>query len=784
MKKTQETSGADEKTPSYPQYFSWINNTDEGSTEKQTLINLEYFKWLRETYGMKISIYALDAGNLDGGSRTYENPRTSKKLKKQFPNGYGPLAKKAAEIGCRLGIWAGADGFGDSDEEEQERIETMVSFCRDYNFAEFKVDTACDWLREEKRPVFKAMIDSCRRYVPDLLLLNHRQCLGDEEICATTTLWNGDETYIDIHLYNTVTASHHRACTLTRGVPENLMRLTEDHGVCLSSCLDYFDDDLIMQAFSRSLILAPEIYGNPWFLNDAEQARLAKIYNWHEKYNQILVNGMQLPAAYGIGAVSRGNENTRLLVMSNASWDKKTVSLTADDSVGLAKSRNEYIIKYMHPYEAYHNTVRYGQSFDIEIEPFRAVLVLIQEKKLFLESDFVIKGARYETVYGSEGKPQNLRIFSSNGKITSIGNEKIETYIDVSDNTVHAPRLLGETVPTEVPANAVQLYETTMFQANSDSLERQSLMRSGSTAVLSVQNARNAFFDQATYILRGVDSVNMFDGNPETFYDAESLFYKTRIDGGCLRVDLGSSYDVNRIEIECFSADHPSIEIPIQLIPNDGEWSLDLLNWTRFELDRVEVIKSDCISYVKNHVHSIEKKDGKRLRVIYTVRASMRYFKLPEPMNRIYSIKIFDKAGEEIHLLKPHANNMLSPNTSFTSAGSCTISLPTEIRDGSYLAMGIEGNHGIEGVYCAAECEGKPIGSFDRAPSYPVNVWEYIVRKSATGYTYYFNITPELRGKEITLYALYRSANNCTGRVWLCDGYNQKPITVLDLNPV
>ena len=35
--------GADERTPSYSQYFSWINNTNEGSTEEQTMVNLEFF---------------------------------------------------------------------------------------------------------------------------------------------------------------------------------------------------------------------------------------------------------------------------------------------------------------------------------------------------------------------------------------------------------------------------------------------------------------------------------------------------------------------------------------------------------------------------------------------------------------------------------------------------------------------------------------------------------------------------------------------------------------------
>ena len=56
VEKTRQASGADEKTPSRAQYFSWINNTNEGATEEQTLINLDYFKWLHDTYGMEIRI--------------------------------------------------------------------------------------------------------------------------------------------------------------------------------------------------------------------------------------------------------------------------------------------------------------------------------------------------------------------------------------------------------------------------------------------------------------------------------------------------------------------------------------------------------------------------------------------------------------------------------------------------------------------------------------------------------------------------------------------------------
>ena len=114
------TRGALESTPSKAQYFSWINNTNEGSTEEQTLINLEYFRYLKEEYGMELDIYAWDAGNLDGADGRYEK-LCGEKLKKQYPNGYRPLADAAAKIGARLGVWCGPDGFGDTQKEAKGR---------------------------------------------------------------------------------------------------------------------------------------------------------------------------------------------------------------------------------------------------------------------------------------------------------------------------------------------------------------------------------------------------------------------------------------------------------------------------------------------------------------------------------------------------------------------------------------------------------------------------------------------------------------------------------------
>lgn len=94
IEENRHIAGADERTPSHPQYFSWISNTNEGSTEAQTLVNLDYFGYLRRRYGMILEIYAWDAGNLDSARGSYQT-LDSDKLRAQFPNGYAPLAEAA-----------------------------------------------------------------------------------------------------------------------------------------------------------------------------------------------------------------------------------------------------------------------------------------------------------------------------------------------------------------------------------------------------------------------------------------------------------------------------------------------------------------------------------------------------------------------------------------------------------------------------------------------------------------------------------------------------------------
>ncbi|MBQ7599199.1 MAG: hypothetical protein IJU57_00830 [Clostridia bacterium] len=810
MVKTKATSGADEKTPSVPQYFSWINSTNEGSTEEQTLINLEYFRWLKDTYGMQIEIYAWDAGNFDTPGFGYEDPYTSKKLKKQYPNGYGPCVERAKELGIRMGLWGGADGFGETEADWKKRRDVLVNLCRDFNIREIKIDTACDWLRPEMRQYFKETIDMCRKYVPDLLILNHRHMLGDAEICVSTFLHEGVETYIDVLTENSFSGPHHRMAPLVRDLVPGMQRLAEDHGVCISSCPDFFEDDMIVQAFSRSLIVSPEVYGNPWFLRDDEQARLAKIYNLHAEYDDILMNGFPLPEEkYGKNAVSRGNGCTRLLTFTNPTWTNKNACISPDESIGLDITPGKrYAFKILHPYEEFLGFLKPDDKAFIDIAPGRASLILVQESEKFLKENFALTGCRYETVYGPGRVPSFAKIYSSCGHISSVGNRTAEADTASFDNTLHAPVALGRLSRCDMPANSRAIYEATAFSANCDSLESQSIKRSGDTKVPEVRAARDAFFAQATYLGRGPESAFMFDGKDDTYFDGtsrQSSFFATpewqeenlgkviseerfempiRVNGGCLRADLGQVYDVSEIEIISFSIGEPKFGFEKPNIESKGFTSSDLSVWEEADLICSESMRKDTCRVTKDF--GVIDLEGDRISTRYRVGGRIRYFELPRPMDRIYSFRVYDRSGAEIKIPEIKVNNMLSVygEMHFTYAAQSSVRLPDDYNDGSYIAVGTDGRHGYEGVYCALEFGGKLIGAFDRAPSFPFNKWEHETPSSPSGLTYYFRATPEMKGKNVTLYALYRDIarmDEISTAAWLCDSNVEKSSIRIDL---
>ncbi len=784
VEKTRETAGADERSPSKSQYFSWINSTNEGSNEAQSLANLNYFKWLRDTYGMQLDIYAWDAGNLDGSAGTYQT-LDSEKIKKQYPSGYAPIGKLASEIDTKLGVWCGPDGFGNTPEEAKARQELMISLCRDHNFGLFKMDAVCSGLREEKQDYFIEMMKECRKYSPELILLNHRLRFGKGEPYSTTFLLGGQETYVDVHLSNHKCAPHHREAMFHRAPPPNLTRLTEDHGVCISSCVDYFEDDLIYQAFNRCLILAPEIYGNPWFMRDEEHARLARIYNLHRTYRDILVDGILLPETYGkCYPISRGNEDVRMIVSGNDSWEAKTIYININEEIGLTRGDGEYVISIHHPYEKHIGKFRYGDRVPVEIAPFRAILIEVAKAE---KSYPMLTNCSYEVLHEVNNVPDKVKIYEVTGKIEKlVGGVIGEAPASLSDvaefnNTEGYPVALDtEWSHAELPSNIEQLFETAQFAMDNDSLEIREIRRSGETEIPQVKAARDEFFAQDTYKLRGLESRLAFDGNDDTFFGCLVSPYLGRntINGGSLRVDFGKEYDADSVMIEFFSVENENIrEIPKQNIETTAAASTDLGDWKKIYLDELKTVSNSTMPMVVNRVHNIVPVNGKRKQVTYEVGGKLRYFRLDKPLSRIYKIALI-KDGAEIALESPRALNLLPSYNNVNVAGyrTSTVTVPADAKSCTFIAIGMEGEHGREGFYVVSEIDGKLYGCPDRASSYPVNSWECSAADADSSYTYYLPVTEEMKGREVKLH-LIEMTDNCAELpvvTYLCEDHSER----------
>lgn len=90
------------------------------------------------------------------------------------------------------------------------------------------------------------------------------------------------------------------------------------------------------------------------------------------------------------------------------------------------------------------------------------------------------------------------------------------------------------------------------------------------------KDARDAFFVQKLYKLRGLESRNMFDCDANTFFDSQSKTFCDnlfRIHGGCLRIYFGEEIFCDSAEIEFFTADTPAREVETQTVPLTAEYS-------------------------------------------------------------------------------------------------------------------------------------------------------------------------------------------------------------------
>ena len=698
-------AGATEASPSRAHYFTWINNTNEGPALGQTEANLAFFQWLHDAYDMRLDIYAFDAGAVDA-PRYYGSPDT-RKFKEQFPEGFAPFAKQASQFGGRLGVWLGPDGFGDTEADKQARIDFLVSLCRDHQVELFKMDAVCGQLRDEKQSALIELMTECRKYKPDLIMLNHRLNLGPAAPHATTFLWQGAETYIDVHMVNGKPATHNRAQALARGLPPELKRLAEDHGVCLSSCLDFWEDDLILQAFNRSMILAPQLYGSPWFLSDEEYPKLARIFNLHRRYRDILIKGMMLSEEqYGPHAVSRGSQETRLITLRNLTWEPVQYKIALDKTIGLTAEGSREV-RLLHPYEEVLGKEFVAtDSVEITVHPFRAALVLATT-------------AECEEPSLAQGPYRVLK---------NVPNEEpVIQKLEPLPLTQPWHRKLADLTQNELPSDWEGFYEATCFAADNNALELRSLARSGPTKIPAVAKARQAFLDQALLKGRALWDDFMFDGDRTTVFDAYNN-KDLRIAGGCLRIDMGAENDFDKMIIHTEANDQTLIRNKT----NGAQFSRDLVKW----------VAADEI---------IQERSSLR---IFPPAGSWRYFRMRFAPERVSEVEAW-KENSQLPRNTWRGNNLFAHPRAVPAvrAWSAT-AVVNEITPTSYLCVAVDGQHGVEGCYAALRMGDQLIGSAHRAASYPANGWEYPVRKRKSGYTYFFPVDDSHVGKKIEVVLL------------------------------
>jgi hypothetical protein len=753
--------GATESSPSRSQYFSWINNRNEGSTEAQTLANLEFFKWLHDEYGMQLDIYAFDAGNIDGPQ--YYGRMDSDKFKAQFPRGFAPIYQLAKSFGCRLGVWLGPDGFGDTPAEEQARINMLVGLCRDYEFALFKMDAVCGQLRPEKQEAFARLMTECRKYSPDLILLNHRLKLGTAQDYATTFLWEGAETYIDVHMANrSRTGTHNRVQAISRGLVPDLKRLTEDHGVCLSSCLDYWEDDLILQAFNRCLILAPELYGNPWFLRDDEFPRLARILNLHQRYRDIMVQGMVLDMErYGPQAVARGNEATRLVTLRNLDWEPVVRRLKLDASIGFI-AEGPVEVRQFHPCERILGAFKRGDEVAVEVLPFRSCLLLVDAKQT---GGVGLRGCDYEVVRDVPGKDFVVRMLGPAGAMSEVSlasngrtfrrasidgqpmselpeGKAVRIEFPGKPDTASWPRRIGAPTVCAVPADAEGLFESSCFAGDNDPLEFRSLRRSGPSKIPQVQKARQAFLDQPIIAQEGMLTEYLFDGKSGTCCNL--LRSRAREPGSrYLRLDLGKATRLDHVLLEAPATG--ALQHAAVAPTNHAEVSVDLKTWTPARLAQ----------------------DGRNIRIECDPTQPFRYLRTDLVPDKLVEIRGFSE-GKELDRGGWRASWLFPRFQKVRQAWSLPFSLDAAVP-GSYLTVACNGVHGHEGAWVALRVDGRWVGAPQRAPSYPVNPWEYPVSRTDRNYSYFIPVTRDMLGKACEVVVLGFDPKNLDFKpdVWL-----------------
>ncbi|MHC4104668.1 MAG: discoidin domain-containing protein, partial [Planctomycetota bacterium] len=350
---------------------------------------------------------------------------------------------------------------------------------------------------------------------------------------------------------------------------------------------------------------------------------------------------------------------------------------------------------------------------------------------------------------------RNIELIATNRKFKSaqISGRRFDGLIKGESEEISFPgtpltekyhRKLGDLTPCDLPADAESLYEATCFAANNNALEVRALERSGPSRIPQVQKAREAFVNQKLFVERGLWDKNMFDGDDETAFYVARRVGVTPLYGGSLRIDFGEEISLDKLVVRTGS------EHALQPFKYDetvtAYVSSDLKNWITMQLvaDKEIVMNPDP-------------------------KTKLRYVRFNGTPEHILEIEGY-LHGKKLDRSKWRGSNLFARYGRVRPKKAWQHSFTLcEIPKGSYLAIVLNGEHGIEGAYAAIRVNGKPIGAPDRSLSFPSNPWEYPPWKSSSNYTYYVPLSKDMKGARIdaVVLGMKNGLDNFKPEVWI-----------------
>jgi hypothetical protein len=467
------------------------------------------------------------------------------------------------------------------------------------------------------------------------------------------------------------------------------------------------------------------------------------LFNLHRRYREILVKGMALPEkTYGPNAVSRGDGTTRFLTLSNLTWDPVSYEIRLDESIGLT-SGGEVTVVQFHPAERLVGRFPSGRTAVIDVLPFRTSLVMATASPL---RETVLAGSDYEIVRDVPGRDVRIKILGFPGSRASVSvlaggaafsgarldgrdvpdlarGRSVEIRFPGTSPIRPWHRKLADLQPSPIPANAEALYEATCFAADNNALEVRSLERSGPTAVLQVQEARDAFLHQPAFAQRGIWDRFLFDGDPATAFNVNHR--QRDFPDGALRIDFGRPSEVDELIVRL--TDAQAVAEFLARGEPAAEASADLATWSPAVLSS----------------------SGDGLRIALAGNVRFRYVRLARAPEKILEIEAA-RGGVPVDRSGWRASNLfgLYAKTPAVKAWRGSFVLD-EAAKGSYLVIPVAGRHGREGATAALRIDGRLVGALDRCPAFPTNVWEFRVQPRDADYTFYVPVTRDMVGRTI-----------------------------------